>query len=78
MSTVELRKKVIAQVRLTKDNRLLRELARMLQEAGEEITPYDPTPAERKALKKGLEDIKKGRVIPAAKANKAIEKWLSK
>lgn len=78
MSTAELRKRVIAHIKLTKDTALLRELDRMLKDAGEEIAVYETTASERRALKKGLEDIKKGRVIPAAKANKAIEKWLAK
>ena len=78
MSTAELRKRVIAHIKLTKDTALLRELDRMLKEAGEEIAVYEPSVSERRALKKGMDDVKKGRVMPAAKANKAIEKWLSK
>ena len=78
MSTTELRKRVIAHIKLTKDTVLLRELERMLKEAGEQIAVYEISASERLALKKGLDDIKKGRVVPAAKANKAIERWLSK
>lgn len=70
--------RVIAHIKLTKDTALLRELDRVLNEAGEEIAVYERTASERRALKKGLDDIKKGRVVPAAKANKAIEKWLAK
>jgi hypothetical protein len=78
MSTDELRKRVIARVRSTKDAALLRELDRMLKEAGKEIAVYVTDAKERRAIKKGLDDVKKGRVTPAAKANKDIEKWLSK
>ena len=78
MSTTELRKRVITRVKLTKDAMLLRELDRMLKAAGKEIEPYKTTAAERRLLKKGLDAIKKGRVVPAEKANKAIEKWLAK
>ena len=78
MSTVELQKRVIARVKLTKDVMLLRELDRMLKTAGKEIEPYKTTAAERRLLKKGLDAIKKGRVVPAETADKAIVKWLAK
>ncbi len=78
MSTAELQKRVIARVKLTKDILLLRQLEQMLKTASQEIAVYETSAKERRALKKGLDDIKKGRVVPAAKANKAIEKWLSK
>ncbi|MBX2972283.1 MAG: hypothetical protein KF797_04215 [Flavobacteriales bacterium] len=78
MSTAELRKRVIARVKLSKDAVLLRELDRMLKEAGERIAVYELDAKERRAVQKGLEDVKKGRVLSAEKANKAAEKWLSK
>ena len=78
MSTPELRKKLIARIRATTDAKLLREVERMLKDASKEIPVYTTDVKERRAIKKGLEDIKKGRVVPGAKANKAIEKWLSK
>ena len=78
MSTAELRKRVIARVKQTKDAILLRELDRMLKDGGEAIALYETDAKERRAVVKGLDDIKKGRTLSAAKANKAIEKWLSK
>jgi hypothetical protein len=78
MSTPELRKRVIARVKLTKDVMLLRELERMLKEGEQEIAPYRTSIAERRLLKKGQEAMKKGRVVPADKADKAIERWLAK
>ena len=78
MSTPELRKKLIARIRATTDVKLLREMERMLEEAGTAIAIYKTDAAERAAINKGLEDIKKGRVRSAAKANKAVEEWLAK
>ena len=78
MSTAELRRRVIARVKTAKDAALLRELDRMLKEAGDEIAVYELDAKERKAVGKGLDDIRKGRTTTATKANKAIEKWLSK
>ncbi len=69
---------MFARVKLTKDTVLLRDLERRLKEAGEAIEVYKTTAAERRLLKTGLEAIKKGRVVPAAQADKAIEKWLAK
>ena len=78
MSTPELRKKLIARIRATTDAKLLREVERMLEEAGKQIAIYKTDAAERAAIRKGMADIKKGRVRSAAKANKAIEEWLAK
>jgi hypothetical protein len=78
MSTAELRKRVIAHIKLTKDTALLRELDRMLKEAGREIAPYITTPGQKKAIAKGRAAMKKGRVRPAAEADKAIREWLAK
>ena len=78
MSTPELRKKLIARIRATTDAKLLREVERMLKDAGKEIAPFITTPGQKKAIKKGIDDIKKGSTRSASEANKAIEKWLSK
>lgn len=78
MSTPELRKKLIARIRATTDAKLLREVDRMMKAASKEIAVYITSPEERAAITKGLSDVKKGRVRSAAKANKAIEKWLAK
>jgi diacylglycerol kinase family enzyme len=74
MSTPELRKKLIARIRATTDVKLLREVERMLKDAGKEIAVFVTTPEQKKAIAKGMSDLKKGRVRSAAKANKAVEK----
>jgi hypothetical protein len=78
MSTAELQKRVIARVKLTKDTLLLRQLEQMLKSAGEEIAPYITTPEQKKAVAKSRTAMKKGRVRPAAEADKAVREWLGK
>ena len=71
MSTTELRKRVIARVKLTKDAILLRELERMLKEAGTEIAPYGTTPEQKRAIAKSRTALKKGQLRHAAEADEA-------
>jgi len=78
MSTAELRKRVIAHIKVTKDTALLRELDRMLKSAGQEIAPFITTPEQKKAIAKSRAAVKKGRVRTAAEADKAIVAWLGK
>ncbi len=78
MSTAELRKRVIARVKTSKDAALLRAVDRMLKEAGKEIAPYITTPEQKKSIAKSRAALKKGRVRTAAEADKAIREWLGK
>jgi len=78
MSTPELRKKLIARIRATTDAKLLREVERMLKDAGQAIAPFITTPEQKKAIAKSRVALKKGRVRPAAEADKAIREWLGK
>ncbi|MFZ1694449.1 MAG: hypothetical protein WAT74_14730 [Flavobacteriales bacterium] len=78
MSTAELRKRVIAHIKVTKDTALLRELDRMLKSAGKEIAPFITTPEQKKAIAKSRAAVKKGRLRTAAEADKAIVAWLVK
>ena len=78
MSTAELRKRVIARVKLSKDALLLRELDRMLKDAGKEIAPFIATPEQKKAIARSRAAVKRGKVRTAAEADKAILEWLGK
>ncbi|MCC6540977.1 MAG: hypothetical protein IT225_02035 [Flavobacteriales bacterium] len=78
MSTAELRKRVIARVKLSKDALLLRELDRMLKGAEKEIAPFITTPEQKAAIARSRAAVKRGRVRTAAEADKAILEWLGK
>lgn len=78
MSTTELRKRVIARVKLSNDAALLRELERMLKDAGREIAPFITTPEQKKAVAKSRAAVKRGRVRKAAEADKAVLEWLGR
>lgn len=72
MSTAELRKRVIARVKLSKDAMLLRELDRMLKDAGKELAPFITTPEQKKAIARSRAAVKRGRVRTAAEAEYAF------
>jgi hypothetical protein len=78
MSTAELRKRVIARVKASKDAKLLREVDRLLKGAGQEVAPYLTTPEQRKAITRSRAALKKGRVRTTAEVDKAVREWLVK
>ena len=78
MSTPELRKKIIAKVRSTKDTRLLREVDHLLKIWLEDQPVYKTTPEQKKAIAKGEADYKRGRFKTAAEADKELRAWLRK
>ncbi|MBX2980789.1 MAG: hypothetical protein KF905_16000 [Flavobacteriales bacterium] len=76
MSTTELRKRVIARVKASKDAKLLREVDRLLKGAGQEVAPYLTTADQRKAVARSRAALKKGRVRTATEVDKAVREWL--
>lgn len=78
MSTPELRKKLIARIRATTDVKLLREVDRMLKEAGQEVAVFITDPAQKKAIAKSRAALKKGRVRKGGDADKDVLQWLGK
>ena len=78
MSTPELRKKLIARIHATTDVKLLREMERMLKDAGREIAPFMTTPEQKKAIAKSRAALKRGRVRAAKEGYDAILERLGK
>ncbi len=78
MSTPELRKKLIARIHATTDVKLLREVERMLKDAGREIAPFITTPGQKKAIAKSRAALKRGRIRDAKEGDEAVREWLGK
>ncbi len=77
MSTPELRAKVIEKIKRSRRPELLREVYRLLNTDTDDLEVYKVTPEQRKAIQKGLKAAKAGKVVSAADADRAIDKWLS-
>lgn len=78
MSTSELRTKVIEKVKRSRRPELLREVYRLLSTDTDDLEVFKVTSEQRKAIAKGLKAAKAGKVIAAADADRAMDKWLSK
>ncbi len=76
MSTAELRKRVIERVRASKDLKVLREVDRLLKNAGQEVESYLTTSEQRKAITSSRVALKKGRARNAGEVDKAVRGWL--
>ena len=78
MSETELKKRLISRIQRSRNSALLREAYRLLGTDAADLEPYKLTKEQRASVAKGKRDIKEGRVIPAGKANKAVDEWLDK
>ncbi len=78
MSTTELRKRVIARLKASKDVKVLREIDRLLKGVEQEVAPYLTTEDQRKSISKSRAALKKGRVRTSGQVDKAVGEWLGK
>jgi predicted transcriptional regulator len=79
MSTAELKRKLIAQIKETDNDDLLTEISTMLFiEAHSVNGVYQLSAEEIEAINEGLEQIKNGQWLSDAESNKRVEEWLNK
>jgi hypothetical protein len=78
MSTVEIKKKLISKIKLSKNQNLLEEIYRLLELEYDDMETLDLSAEQKKAILKGQADVKKGRTITNEQADSEIDKWLSK
>ncbi|QQR85119.1 MAG: hypothetical protein IPJ76_10870 [Flavobacteriales bacterium] len=78
MSDVELKKRLINRIQRSRDSALLREAYRLLGTDAADLEPYKLSKEQQASIKRGKKDIKEGRTLSAAQANKAVDEWFGK
>jgi len=78
MSTLELRKRLIAKIQKTENNTLLEEAYRLFELEAEDLEVYKLNEDQKKAINEAREQIKAGSYLTSDQANKEIDEWLSK
>jgi predicted transcriptional regulator len=78
MSETELKKRLITRIQRSRNSALLREAYRLMGTDAADLEPYILSKEQKASIAKGKKDIKEGRTLTAAKANKAIDEWLGK
>lgn len=78
MSETELKKRLITRIQRSRNSALLREAYRLMGTDAADLEPYKLSKEQKASIAKGKKDIKAGRTLSAAKANKAIDVWLGK
>jgi hypothetical protein len=78
MSTVELRRRLIAKIQKTKDEKILEEAYRLLELETEDIEIYKLNDDQKKAINEARQQIKNGQFLTEDQANKEIDEWSSK
>lgn len=76
MTKTALKKKLIKGIENLNNEEMLQELMKMVNLYSEMDEIIQLSPKQKVALNKSIEDVKKGKVISSAKANKEINKWL--
>ncbi len=78
MSTVELRQRLIDKISQTKDNRILEEAYRLLEQDNEETEVYLLREDQKAAIEEARNQIKTGRGHTEEQANKEMDQWLNR
>ena len=76
MTTVDLKERIIEQVKSTEDEAILAEVHFLLK--AESTKFYEMTEPELEAVKEALQDSKAGKVYSSEQANQMIQEWLKK
>ena len=78
MSTVELKKRLIDRIQLTKDERILEEAYRLLEIEGEDLEVYKLHDSQKKAISEARQQVRSGHFLTDEQANEEIDEWLNK
>ncbi|QLE01379.1 hypothetical protein HX109_07305 [Galbibacter sp. BG1] len=77
MKTIDIRKKLIQEVNLSKNSNLLEELYYFLNKENELEEVFQLNEAQKTEIEAARLQIKEGHYLSNKKANKDIEKWLN-
>jgi len=78
MKTIEIKKKLINQINLSKNKSLLEEFYRFLNLENETYEIYELNLGQTSAIAEAREQIKNGDYLTNEQANQEIDQWLSK
>jgi len=78
MAEVELKKRLMNRIALSKNSALLREAYRLMGTDADDLEPYKLTKEQKASVDRGKNDVKAGRTLTERKANKAVDEWLGK
>lgn len=78
MKTIEIRKKLINEINLSKNKGLLEELYHFLNLENEIQETYELSAEQKSAIAEAREQIKNDNYLTNEQANQEIEKWLNK
>ena len=78
MTAISMKKKIISKIEKTSNKNLLADIYKLLDLADQADDLIELSDDQKKSVRRGLRDITQKRTISHHKANKEVEKWLSK
>ncbi len=78
MTVTELKKRLIGKISLLENNELLEEMYRLIANEETDISIYELSEEQLKAVEEGQHQYKNGEFLTEEQANKDIEEWLGK
>ena len=78
MTTLDIKNRLIKRIKSTENQDILQEIYRLLDFDQDDLEPLMLTKEQQVAVKKGLQDIKKGKYMTDRQANTEISRWLKK
>jgi hypothetical protein len=78
MTVKELKKRLIGKINQIEDNEILEEMYRLIANEESDISIYELSDEQLKAVQEGQLQYKSGQFLTEEQADKDIEKWLGK
>lgn len=78
MTVTELKKRLIGKISQIENNELLEEMYRLIANEETDITIYELSEEQKKAVEEGQLQYKNGEYLTEEQAGKDIEEWLGK
>lgn len=78
MTVIELKKRLIGKINQTKNNKLLEEVLRLIENEEIDSSIYELSDKQKTVVEESQKQYKKGQVISSKQADKEIDEWLEK
>jgi hypothetical protein len=78
MTVVELRKRLIGKINHTKNNEILEEALRLIENEEVDTSIYELSKEQKSVVEEAQRQYKKGQFLSSKQADTEIDKWLGK
>ena len=78
MTLLELKKRLVGKINRTKNNELLEEMYRLIENEEADLSVYELTDKQKSVIAEAQDQYRKGNVLSSEQADKEIDEWLER